>query len=298
MSHKTDNNDINEKTTDPIPDDANPESIHSPDEAESPEIFKIAVKRGVIRLNRAWFEVLISGFVAGMNVAFGALAAAAVAGAVVASFGEQTEMFGNVLGALVFPIGFVFVVVGRSELFTENFLVPTASIIAKKAPFSSLCRLWCLTLIGNLIGAVAVATMASLEHYDGVPAVHTIAHIHELAEHLALERDWDASFIAGIFAGWLITLMTWLLLATKETLAKLAIIWCVGFMIMVSTFNHVVVNGAEILMAIFTNNHHITYGDWIYNNFIPTILGNMVGGLIFVTLFEYLKVRYSHEKWY
>lgn len=268
------------------------------EEVESPEIFKVAVKRGLLRMNRAWLEIGVSGFVAGMNVAFGALAAAAVSGAVVASFGEHTEMFGNVLGALVFPIGFVFVVVGRSELFTENFLVPTASVIAKKARFTSLCRLWILTLIGNILGAFTVATMVSLEHYHGVPTVHTVAHIHQMAEYLALERDWDASFIAGIFAGWLITLMTWLLLTTKETLAKIAIIWCVGFMIMLSGFNHVVVNGSEILMAIFTNNQYITYHDWLSNNFVPTILGNMIGGLVFVTLLEYLKVLYSPEKWH
>lgn len=269
----------------------------SNDEAEAPELFKVAVRRGIMRVNRPWLEIGVSGFVAGMNVAFGALAASAVAGAVTASFGQQTEMFAAVMGAMVFPIGFVFVIVGRSELFTENFLVPTASVIAHKATFKSLCRLWCITLIGNLLGAFTVANMVALEHYHGVPAVHTVAHIHEIAEFLALERDWDASFVAGIFAGWLITLMTWLLLTSNATLSKIAIIWCVGFMIMLSTFNHVVVNGAEILMAIFTNHQYITYGDWFFNNFIPTLLGNMTGGLVFVTLLEYLKVLRSTERW-
>ncbi len=267
-------------------------------EAEAPAIFRAAVFRGIHRLDRSWLEMGVSGFVAGMNVAFGALAAASVAGAVTASFGEHTEMFANVLGALVFPIGFLFVVVGRSELFTENFLVPTTSVIAKKASVFSLLRLWSITLIGNLLGAFAVANMVALEHYHGVPAVYTVAHIHNLAEYLSLERDWDASFIAGIFAGWLITLMTWLLLSTAETIAKMAIIWCVGFMIMLSSFNHVVVNGLEILMAIFTGHQAIHYSDWLSNNFLPTLLGNMVGGLIFVTLLEYLKVLKSNERWF
>jgi formate/nitrite transporter FocA (FNT family) len=266
-------------------------------EIEATEIFATAVRVGTKRLNRPSLEMAISGFIAGMNVAFGALAAAAVAGSVLESFGTGAELFATVLGALVFPIGFIFVVVGRSELFTENFLVPTAAVIARKAKTLSLLRLWALTLVGNLLGAVAVATMVSLEHYHGVPGVHTVDHIHHLAEYLVIERDWDASFYSGIFAGWLITLMTWLLLTTNGTLPKMALIWCVGFLIMLNSFNHVVVNGAEILMAMLTGNELVTVDRWLARSFLPTLLGNMIGGLVFVTLLEYLKVMRSAEKW-
>jgi formate/nitrite transporter FocA (FNT family) len=189
------------------------------------------------------------------------------------------------------------VVVGRSELFTENFLVPTTAVIAQKSSFPSLLKLWSLTLIGNLVGAIVVAKFLSLEFYDGVPAVHAVQHIQHVAEFLTIERDWDASFYSAIFAGWLITLMTWLLLTTDNTLSKIAIIWCVGFMIMLNKFNHVIVNASEVLMSIFAGNPHVTYSMWIQNNFLPTILGNMIGGLVFVTLLEYIKVLYSQERW-
>lgn len=277
----------------------NPSTEEVEDESvESSKIFQTAIDAGVKRLNRPALEMGASGVIAGMSVTFGALAAAAVSGATIASFGHQTELFANLLGAVVFPIGFLFVVIGRSELFTENFLVPTTSVIVKRARISLLFKLWGLTLIGNLIGAMIIAKVISLEHYHGVPAVHTVEHIRHMAEFLVLERDWDASFYAGVFAGWLITLMTWLLIATKSNTIKVCVIWCVGFLIMLNKFNHVVVNSSEILMAIFIGSESITYGTWLQNNFIPTLLGNMVGGLVFVTLLEYIKVMKVPHRWH
>jgi formate/nitrite transporter FocA (FNT family) len=77
----------------------------------------------------------------------------------------------------------------------------------------------------------------------------------------------------------------------------MALIWCVGFLIMLNSFNHVVVNGAEILMAMLTGNELVTVDRWLARSFLPTLLGNMIGGLVFVTLLEYLKVMRSAEKW-
>lgn len=265
---------------------------------EAPELFQLAVETGVRRLNRSWLEMGAAGFVAGMNVTFGALAAGGVAGAALASFGDESRLFASVLGALVFPIGFIFVVIGKSELFTENFLVPTSAVLARRERVLKLLRLWALTLTGNMIGAVTVAKIISLEAYHGVPAIHTVDYLQHHAEFLVLERDWDASFFAGLFAGWLITLMTWLILSAREIVAKIIVIWCVGFLIMMSQFNHVVVNSAEVLMAIFTGNEAITYAAWFGGNFWPTILGNIVGGLVFVTLLEYLKVMRSSARWH
>lgn len=268
------------------------------DSNESSEVFQTAIDAGVKRLNRPALEMGISGLIAGMSVTFGALAAAAVSGATIASFGQEVELFADVLGALVFPIGFVFVVIGRSELFTENFLVPTTSVMVKQAKITQLLKLWALTLIGNLIGAFVIAKVVSLEHYHGVPSVHTVEHLRNMAEFLVLERDWDASFYAGVFAGWLITLMTWLLIAAQNNMTRLYVIWCVGFLIMLNKFNHVVVNSSEILMAIFVGTESVTYDAWFQNSFVPTILGNMVGGLVFVTLLEYIKVMKTPHKWH
>ena len=274
-----------------------PEDSSETDHTETSQVFKLAVETGVHRLRRGGLEMLTSGFIAGMNVTFGVIAAGAVTGAVIGSFGNDTEQFANVLGAMLFPIGFMFVVIGRSELFTENFLVPTASVIARRERLVTLLRLWFFTLAGNLIGALTMGKLLTIEHYHGVPSQATIQHIQHMAEFLVIERDWDASFFAGLFAGWLITLMTWLLLTTKQVIAKIVIIWTVGFLIMINKFNHVVVNMSEIMVAYFSGNELITLHGWLTHNFAPTILGNMFGGLIFVTTLEYLKVMRVKSLW-
>ena len=271
----------------------NQDSMQRENQIEASELFSKAVTTGARRLDRNMLEVSISGVIAGMNVAFGAIAAAAVAGAIIASFGPGKEPLAHVMGAIVFPIGFIFVVIGRSELFTENFLVPTVAVIAKRARLINLMRLWGLTLIGNLVGAVIVAAMVSIESYHGVPGRETLQHLQHTADFLVNKRDFDASFYSAVFAGWLITLMTWLLISCRGVLAKVAIIWCVGFVIMVNSFNHVVVNTAEVLMAVFTKFPAVTLEGWVMHNFGPTLIGNIIGGLVFVTLLEYLKVMKS-----
>ena len=157
-------------------------------------------------------------------------------------------------------------------------------------------RLWSLTLIGNIVGAFIAARMMSMEYYHGVPGIHIVNYIKALALHKIFERDWDASLISGIFAGWLITLMTWLILACRTNVARIIIIWCVGFLIMINEFNHVIVNAAEILMAKYFGAEHITYAAWLEHSFLPTLLGNMIGGLVFVTLLEYLKVMHIFDR--
>ncbi len=107
--------------------------------------------------------------------------------------------------------------------------------------------------------------------------------------------------LSAIFAGWLITLMTWLLIASSGTLARIFIIWVVGFMIYLNSFSHIVVASSEILIAINTGSH-ISYISWLYSYVPLTILGNMIGGLFFVTILQYLQILHAspvdHDEYY
>src|SRR5919199_2775738 len=86
------------------------------------EIYKRAREEGRRRLARPVLELVATALVGGFDVAFGVVAFALAAGAIASS------QLGHLVGALAFGIGFVFVVVGKSELFTENFLVPIAGL--------------------------------------------------------------------------------------------------------------------------------------------------------------------------
>ncbi|MHB8291994.1 MAG: formate/nitrite transporter family protein, partial [bacterium] len=257
---------------------------------EPSEIFKASVQVGLLRLNRNWLEMFMSGLIAGMNVTFGIIAASYVAGATEPLVGRPVS---NILGALFFPIGLMFLLMGKSELFSENFLLPVTTVLAKKTKINKLFKLWGLTLAGNM-GGIFLFALVIASSLGLLLPVFVINHIHTVA-HTYMSRSPYLMVLSGVFAGWLITLMTWLLIASNGTLARMVIIWAVGFMVYLGSFSHVVVVSSEILISINTNSG-MSYIPWLIKYVPLTILGNMIGGLFFVTIFQYLQILHAGGK--
>src|SRR4051812_35894243 len=121
---------------------------HSLGDTEGPmedaleESFTLQVLEGTQRLSRPWREILVTGFVGGTEVAIGVLAFLAV----------LHETGSHLLGGLAFSAGFIALLLGRSELFTEGFLVPVVTVAAKRATLLQLGKLWAGTLVANLVG--------------------------------------------------------------------------------------------------------------------------------------------------
>ncbi|MHB1692851.1 MAG: formate/nitrite transporter family protein [bacterium] len=264
--------------------------IEKPGGKEPSEIFKASVEVGLLRLNRSWLEMFMSGLIAGMNVTFGIIASSYVAGATEPLVGGPTS---KIFGALFFPIGFMFLLIGKSELFTENFLLPVTTVLARKTKIRRLFKLWGLTLAGNMGGIFLFALIIASSLGLLLP-VFVINHIHTVANSY-MSRSPYLMVLSGIFAGWLITLMTWLLIASNGTLARIIIIWAVGFMIYLGSFSHIVVASSEILISI-NSSSGMSYIPWL-TEFVPlTIIGNMIGGLVFVTVFQYLQILHAGGK--
>ncbi|MDA8402480.1 MAG: formate/nitrite transporter family protein, partial [Deltaproteobacteria bacterium] len=118
-----------------------------------------------------------------------------------------------------------------------------------------------------------------------------VSHIHSVANSY-MSKSPFVMVLSAIFAGWLITLMTWLLIASSGTFARIVIIWIVGFLIFLNSFSHIVVASSDILIAINTGSH-ISYLPWLYPYVPLTIIGNMIGGLFFVTILQYLQILHA-----
>ena len=265
-------------------------SIEQPGGKAPSEIFKASVEVGLLRLNRSWLEMFMSGLIAGMNVTFGIIASSYVAGATEPLVGGPTS---KILGALFFPIGFMFLLIGKSELFTENFLLPVTTVLARKTKIRRLFKLWGLTLAGNMGGIFLFALIIASSLGLLLP-VFVVNHIHTVA-YSYMSKSPYIMVLSGVFAGWLITLMTWLLIASNGTLARIIIIWAVGFMIYLGSFSHIVVASSEILISI-NSNSGMSYIPWLIK-FVPlTIIGNMIGGLVFVTVLQYLQILHAGGK--
>ena len=254
---------------------------------EAPEIIEDAARIGAKRLRRPLAGDVITSFIGGMSVSFGAVAMAVAAASFAGSLTAPSPAL--VAGALFFPVGFLILLVGKSELFTENFLLPVTGVLRHRGSARQLLALWVVTLGGNLVGALLFAFLLSRGEVLATGASEELA---VLASH-KVAYDLPTAFVKALFAGWLITALTWLLIAAEGMGPRLVLIWTVAALIVLGQFNHVVISAAELFMAMLLGAP-ITVGDWLRANFLPALAGNILGGLIFETLLQYVQAQY-HE---
>src|SRR3954464_10514103 len=174
--------------------DAGDESGESSvNEQEVEDTLQRTVEEGKRRLNRNWAPLIATGLVGGIDVATGVLALLVV----------EAETGNKMLAGLAFSIGFIALAMARSELFTEDFLVPVGTVIARQAPLRALFRLWGATAAGNLAGGWVFTLLI----IAGFPSVEKTA-ADAGAYYVDLGIGWR-SFALALLGGSVITLMTW-----------------------------------------------------------------------------------------
>lgn len=255
---------------------------------ESPERVQHASRIGARRLERSMTGTGVTAFIGGMSVSFGVVAMAWAASALTGEIVSPSPA--HLAGALAFPVGFIIFLVGKGELFTEDFLLPVAGVLERRGSLRQLAELWGSSLVFNLIGALVFAFLISR---PGVLDSEPAGHIVLLAEH-KIAYGFGSAFVKAIFAGWVMTMLTWLLLATEEFAAKVAIIWSMAALIVLAQFNHVVISASEIFMGLFLGGS-FTVADWFTANFVPALIGNVIGGVVFVTMLHYVQALYEHR---
>jgi formate/nitrite transporter FocA (FNT family) len=259
------------------PSDVLPPSVHPdprPREARLEDAFDRIVAEGVPRLRRSWHEQFVTGAVAGLEVALGILALIYV-----------DDVTGSVaLGGLAFSIGFLGLLLGHSELFTEGFLVPVATVAAGEARARDLLRLWLGTLVGNLAGGWLLALIAM----RGFPELQATAIT-------AANRYIDVgigvrSFCLAVLAGSAITLMTRMHNGTDSIFGKIAASVAVAFLLAGVGLFHSILDSLLIFMALLTFHAPFSYLDWL-GFFGWAVFGNMVGGIGLTTLLRLVRSR-------
>lgn len=248
---------------------------------ETREIAQSAAVAGTRRLQRPVLGEALTGLIGGLSVGFGAVAMATVGG-LVSDFAGHSA--GVLAASLAFPIGFVILLIGKAELFTENFLVPVIGVFERRGTPLNLGRVWVVSLASNLLGAFIFAWLITR---PGVLSPPASDYIRSLGLDKVGNPFWT-SFTKAIFAGWLMTILTWLLLACDSVGQRLAIIWMIGTLIIVGDFNHSVISAAESFTAIDLGAP-LTYLQWFLHNLVPAVFGNMAGGVLFVTALFYLQ---------
>ena len=244
---------------------------------EPETIYQRTKKEGKRRLKRPVVEEISTALAAGFDIVAGVVILALLMTQLEHHFGRHAA---HVVGSLGFGVGFIFLIVGRGELFTENFLVPIAGLDDEDEDSSllNLLKLYLLSPLFNVLGALVLVLILSthsvLPFGTGKTIVDIAATLHANGV-LAL-------FMSAIFAGALITAMTWFVEGQATMMPRVVVAWLCGALLALGNFDHVIVATVELIFGYRYGAHY----PWIFilGNFGLAAAGNIVGGVGLVTL--------------
>jgi formate/nitrite transporter FocA (FNT family) len=169
-------------------------------------------------------------------------------------------------------------------------MVPVSATIYGRGDVRRLLRLWAGTLVGNLVGLLAIAWIMTRA---GLVPPSTLEAAGSLADTFAVRDAWPA-LLSAIVAGTIMTLLTWLAHAAREDSARILIALLIGFLLAAPSLNHAVVSFGEMAFGILAGTGHAEWID-VAQNFPIAIVGNLIGGLGFVTVARIIQVRGDPE---
>ena len=207
------------------------------------DIFDRTVAEGERRLEQSTLELAATSFIAEFTIVFGIAALGVVDGLVQPRFGD----IAHIAGALAFGVGVVFLIVGRSELFNENFVAPAAKAVDQDGSWmlSSLVWLWSVTLFFNLIGGFLFAFVFAVDGVLPSGAAHTLARTAEGIVH----RPIRGMFASAIVGGALVSLLSYLLEAVNSVRSRITLAYIVGFLLALGPFDHVIVTAVHVFFG-------------------------------------------------
>ena len=224
--------------------------------------------------SRLGFSALLAGATVGLSGLAAAIAMSVLPHTPTATF----------VAALLYPIGFVAAILGRSQLFTENTLYPVALVFAERRHLGVTARLWVVVFVANAVGALLLALLVV---ETGALGGHVA---HELA---ALGTDvhsgpFAPNFWSAVVSGWLLALVAWLVEAAEAAVGQFLIIAALTFLVGLAKLDHSVASTAEVFTAMLNGSIGVaSVAGWLGT----VVLGNIVGGVGIVALLNYGQVR-------
>lgn len=244
------------------------------------DIYRQVANNARQELARTNTALAISGFAGGAFMGLSAL------GTAIAAMLLGISPTHLLLTRMFYPLGFIVVIIGRSQLFTENTLYPVALVLAEKREFWNTLRLWSIVLPANIMGALAFGLLAAW-----TPALKP-GIVQALIEHGmdGLDHPAGTIFWSGVIGGWIIALAAWLVSGSHSITGSVMVIWMLTYVVGLGGFAHCIASSCEIFVAVLTHNAPwMAYGRWL----VPAVLGNICGGVGLVTILEYGQAWYG-----
>jgi formate-nitrite transporter family protein len=232
--------------------------------------YEVIRREGVKELERSSDALFWSGLAAGLSMGFSFLAE----GLLRAHLPDAP--WRPLVAKLGYSVGFIIVILGSQQLFTENTLTPMVPLLAEKSrrTLRNVLRLWSVVFVANMIGsllfALALGRLA-------VVTPETERALSELAAE-AMRFDFPVMLLHAVYAGWLVALLVWMLPGAEQ--AKLPVIVLMTWLIGVGGFAHVVAGSSEVFYAAWRGE--ATWARGVFGYVLPALIGNMAGGITLV----------------
>lgn len=252
------------------------------DRPSAQDIYEQVANNARQELGRSGTSLFISGIAGGIFMGLSGMGNA-IAIALLTPAGQTPSNATLFIGKMFYPLGFIAVILGRSQLFTENTLYPVALVLAEKRHLWKTLKLWLIVLAANILGAAAFAAIAS---YTGALQPDFVERLSGLGLE-AMKHPMATVFWSGVVGGWIIATVAWLVSGSHSITGSVMIIWMLAFVVGLGHFAHCIAASGEIMTAVFTGQApFLDYPRWL----IPAVAGNICGGVGMVTLLEYGQV--------
>jgi len=225
---------------------------------------------------------MILGFIGGAMISLGYLTYVRVISSVAHELGSLAQF----IGACVFPIGLIVILLAGGELITGNMMAVATACIAKRINWKELVWNWIVITIMNIIGALFVAYVFG--HVVGLTSTGVFKTEVIAVAHAKIAASPLQAILSGIGCNWFVGLALWLCYGAKDAAGKILATWFPVMTFVAIGFQHSVANAFVIPAAIFEGG--ATWSQF-FANFFPVYLGNIIGGAIFVGAFYYFAYR-------
>jgi formate/nitrite transporter FocA (FNT family) len=255
------------------------EEIESKSAVRPTVVFEVIRREGEAEMRRPVSALLLSGLVAGVAIGFSLLAEALLRKSL------PDAPWRPLIENLGYTVGFLIVILGQMQLFTENTITPVASLLIRRswAMAAGLAKIWVVVLAANLIGATLFAAFARWSGAFGADALSAMIAISEDAT----AHGFLGTLIRGVPAGWLIAALVWI--GPTADSGRALIIVSLTYLIALADLTHVVAGAAEAALLVFDGRMGAEIALWRF--VAPAVIGNVIGGSALFTLLVWGQIR-------
>lgn len=244
----------------------------------TPVIYEVVRRFGEEEMGRPAVSLWWSGVAAGLSISFSLLAEA------VLQMHTPEASWRHLVTSLGFPVGFLMVVLGRQQLFTENTITMVLPVMAKHnaTNFQRLARVWSIVLAANLAGTLVAALFCAF-----TPAISPEVRdsMLEISRH-ALDKGWVEMVFRGITAGFLMAAMVWLIPSADST--QFHVVAVMTYLIAISDSVHIVTGSVQAFLLLATGQGDA--GALLGGFALPVLAGNIIGGTALFAMISYAQV--------